>query len=131
MVSKHATIAWSTTRSKTNPLHIKLYWLSFVVKPIAVDSALVDFVQLTLEIIEIRLSKGPSRRDRQFVEFISNSNQDFVDGLKGFRYLPLPERWSVLVRKYEGEAGEEPAFRALYQTRADTDAGGLIPHRSR
>lgn len=47
----------SPDQVKKSPLHIKLGRLTLVVKPVAVHSAFVDSVQLSLEIIEVCFSE--------------------------------------------------------------------------
>jgi len=51
-----AVLGVGTTRLGTNPLDVKLRWLPLVIKPVAVDAALVNLVQLTLKIVQVRLA---------------------------------------------------------------------------
>lgn len=45
------------TRMKTHPLDIKFGWLPLVVHPISIYSALVDPVELSLVVVQVRFSQ--------------------------------------------------------------------------
>lgn len=72
------------------PLHVELSRLSLIVQKVAVDPALVNPVQLSLEVIEVCLAERPRRRDGQLVELVPYGHQDSIRWLERLRYLSFP-----------------------------------------
>jgi hypothetical protein len=70
-------------------LHIEFRRLSVVVKPIAINSALVNAVELPLEVIQVCLAEGPRRRNRELIKVVADPNEDFVLWPERFGYLTL------------------------------------------
>lgn len=77
----------------------EISWSPPIVHPVSVLSALINSVKLSLEIVQIRLSKRPCLCKRKFLEVVANLDELIVDWspLLSYFSLSLKCQWTFML----------------------------------
>lgn len=83
--------------SSTYPLNVKLRWLAIFVQPVAINSGLVDTIELPLDVVQVCLAEGPCLGQGQVVQLVPYIDKGVVGLPEGFGDFALSIVCQLLV----------------------------------
>jgi hypothetical protein len=81
----------------TYSLHIEFGRSTFGVEEVAINTTFINPIQLSLIVVEIGFSQGPSLSEGQFLELVSDINQDIISWLEVLWNLSLSGKINMSV----------------------------------